>query len=124
MGKQVAVDGCTIAPQGIVSGGSITISTVPSTKVKAEGSGVFSTQLQFTVAGANATGYDPGTVVTVGPATIMPTATKGKVDGGFVLRQDDQVPAAVMTGTISGIPTPFAAAFKITVAGQTKVSAE
>jgi|OM-RGC.v1.027682084 hypothetical protein len=122
--KEVAVDGCTIEPQGIVSGGTLSITSVPSTKVKAEGAGVYRGQIQFTVSGANASGYDPGTVVTVGPATIPATALKVSADGQAVMRVDDQVPAAAMTGTIGGTPTPFVEPFAITDAGQTKVLAE
>ena len=80
--------------------------------------------MTFTVSGANATGYDPGTVVTVGPATIIATAVKVLADGSLVMRVDDQVVVAAMTGTIGGTPTPFTEAFMITDAGQTKDSAE
>jgi hypothetical protein len=122
--KNVAVDGCTVSPQGIVSGGTLTITSTPSLTVKAEGNGAYKGTLTFTVVGANATGYDPGTVVTVGPATIVATAIKVKADGSFVMRVDDQVLAAAMTGTILGTPTPFTEPFKITDAGQTTVKAE
>lgn len=123
--KALAVLGCTIEPQGIVSGGVITVSTVPSTSVKAEAKGVFFAQVQFTVAGANATGYDPGTVVTVAPGTILPTAIKVKDSSGFVLRVDDLTTTPTsMTGTIGGTPTPFVEVFKITDANQTKVTGE
>lgn len=121
MAKLVAVQGLTLTPQGIVSGGSINISSTPSTKAKAEGNGIYKTPLQFTVSGANATGYDPGTVVTVGPATINATAVKAKVEGLAVMRLDDQNLFVNMTGTIGGTPTPFVEPWKITNAGQTKV---
>ena len=122
--KEVVVLGCTITPQGIVSGGVLVITSVPSIKNFSETKGMYSGTLQFTVAGANAVGYDPGTVVTVGPATILPTALKVLVDGSLVLRKDDQVLAAAMTGTILAVPTPFTEPFKITNAGQTKVVAQ
>jgi len=122
--KAIAVQGLTLAPQGIVSGGTITISSVPSTKVKAEGHGVYSGTFQFSIVGANATGYDPGTVLSVAPGVISPTAMKVKVGGQPVIRVDDQAPAVAMTGTIGGTPTPFAEPFKITDAGQTKVAAQ
>lgn len=117
--KNIAVDGCTISPQGIVSGGTLTITSLPSIKGKAGGKGIYTTPLTFTVAGANASGYDPGTVVTVGPASIISTAQKTIVEGKLVIREEDQVIAA-MTGTIGGTPTPFTEVFKITNAGQAK----
>lgn len=123
MGKLIAVDGCVIEPQGIVSGGTLIISTIPSTKVKSSSSGAFSGGITFTVVGANATSYDPGTVVSITPITIEPLGLKSKVEGGIVNREDDinTATAPNMTGTIAGIPTPFFELFKITDAGQTKV---
>ena len=86
--------------------------------------GMYKTPLTFTLAGANATGYDPGTVVTVGPGSIPATAIKEKADGVLVMRVDDQAPTIAMTGTIGGTPTPFVEPWKITDAGQTKVLGE
>lgn len=122
--KLVAVQGLTLAPQGIVTNGTgvLTITSTPSTKLKSEGNGAYIGTLQFTLTGANATGYDPGTVVTVGTATITATATK-MTEGGFVMRVDDQNLTVSMTGTIGGTPTPFVEPWKITNAGQTKMSA-
>jgi hypothetical protein len=121
--KELAVDGLTLSPQGIVTPGTgtLTITSTPSTKVKPEGKGVYTASLQFTLVGANATGYDPGTVQIVGTAAIAATAVKVKADGSFVMRVDDQNAAVSMTGTISGTPTPFVEPWKITNAGQTKV---
>lgn len=123
--KEVAVQGLTLTPQGIVTPGTgvLTITSTPSVKVKGSGSGAYKTPLQFTLTGANATGYDPGTVVTVGPGSISATAIKVKADGTIVMRVDDQNAAVSMTGTISGTPTPFVEPWKITNAGQTKVKA-
>lgn len=121
--KNIAVDGCAITPQGIVSGGTLTITSLPSTKMKAGGKNIYTSPLTFTLAGANATGYDPGTVVTAGPASILSTAVKTIEQGSLVIREEDQV-IALMTGTISGTPTPFQEVFKITDAGQAKVVAQ
>lgn len=123
--KNIAVAGLTLAPQGIVSGGVLTIVSVASLKNFALTKGWYSTNLQFTLVGANATGYDPGTVTTVGTAIISPTAVKAKSDdGGFVMRVDDQNLVVPMTGTIGGTPTPFTEPWKITNAGQNKVNAQ
>jgi hypothetical protein len=121
---EIAVSGLTLAPQGIVSGGVLTITSTPSTKVKCESKGIYGGTLQFTLAGANATGYDPGTVTTVGTATITTTATKDKVGGQFVMRKNDQNLVVSMTGTISGTPTPFVEPWKITAAGQTTIKGQ
>ncbi len=120
--ENVAVNGLTLTPQGIVYGGVVTITSTPSIKNKAEGQGMYETPLTFTFAGGNATGYDPGTVVTVGPGSIPATAVKVlKKSGPFVMRENDQAPAIAMTGTIGGTPTPFTEPWKITNAGQAKI---
>ena len=122
--ENIAVVGLTLAPQGIVSGGVLTITSTPSSKNKAGNQFVYETPLTFTLTGANATGYDPGTVVTVGSGSIPATAVKVlKKSGPFVMRENDQAPAIAMTGTISGTFTPFAEPWKITNAGQAKVGA-
>lgn len=133
MAQNIAVQGASVEPQGIVTicapAGVLTITSVPSLKVKAEGSGVYRGGVTFTIVGACATGYDPGTVVSISPITIQPGASKVKADGQFVnLENDNQLlvpgPTPNMTGTISGTPTPFFEPFAITDAGQTKVLAE
>ncbi len=123
--KEIAVQGLTLTPQGIVIPGTgvLTITSTPSVKNKAEGNGMYKTPLQFTLTGANATGYDPGTVQTVGTASISATAIKIKADGVLVMRVDDQNAVVSMTGMISGTPTPFVESWKITAAGQSKVKA-
>ena len=122
--ENIAVNGLTLTPQGIVSGGVITITSIPSIKNKAGGQGIYEAPLTFTFAGGNATGYDPGTVVTVGLGSIPATAIKVmKKSGPFVMRENDQAPAIAMTGTISGTPTPFVEPWKITNAGQVNVGA-
>lgn len=124
MSELIAVQGLTLAPQGIVSGGVLVITSVPSIKVKANGNGVYSGSLSFTLVGADATGYDPGTVATVGVASISASGAKVKDGGSLVMRENDQSLTIAMTGTVSGTPTPFTEAWKITAAGQTKVKAE
>lgn len=124
--KEIAVDGLTLTPQGIVVAGTgtLTITSTPSVKNLAEGNGMYKTPLTFTLIGANATGYDPGTVVTVAPGVIPATAVKIKADGVLVMRVDDQVPTIAMTGLIGGTPTPFTEPWEITDAGQNTVLGE
>jgi len=119
IGHYVAVVGLTLAPQGIVSGGTVSISSAASLKVKVQGNGVYKSSLDFSVTGANAVGYDPGTVT--GTGSILASATKVKADGSFVMRENDSASIS-MTGTIGGTPTPFTEPWKITAAGQSKVS--
>jgi len=121
--KLVAVEGLTLEPQGIVSGGVITITSVPSAKMKAGGKGAYAGQLGFSVSGANASGYDPGTVMTAGPAVIPASASKCRAGVLPLLLEGDQSAAVAMTGTISGTPTPFVEPWKVTAAGQSKVKA-
>lgn len=124
--KEIAVQGLTLSPQGIVTPGTgvLTIISTPSVKVKPEGNGSYKTPLQFTLTGANAAGYDPGTVMTVGTASIVATAVKVYADGVLAMRVDDQNLTVAMTGMIDGTPTPFVEPWKITNAGQIKVRAE
>ena len=124
MSELVAVQGLTLQPTGIVTvPGTITITSVPSTVLILSGSGVYTASLNFTVTGASATGYDPGSVTTVGTASIPATAVKALSGGSAVMRQGDSNPAVAMTGTVSGTPTPFTEPWEISIAGQTKVSA-
>lgn len=128
MSEFVAVEGLTLEPQGIVSigAGTLTITATPSTKMKAEGSGVYTTPLTFTLTGANATGYETGTVQTAGPGSITATAVKVRSQGSFVMRVEDQNLSIAMSGVVSGSgsPSPFTEPWKITDAGQAKVKAE
>ena len=122
--ENIAVVGLTLAPQGIVSGGVLTITSTPSSKNKAGGQFMYETPLTFTLTGANAIGYDPGTVVTVGPGSIPTTTVKVlKKSGPFVMRENDQALSIAMTGLIGGTPTPFTEPWKITNGGQSKVEA-
>jgi hypothetical protein len=108
----------------IVSGGTFTKVSIPSNKVEAEGRGVHKGQLNFTLTGASATGYDAGTVATVAPwQTINPTATKCKVNGELIMREGDGN-LVNLTGNVSGTPTTFTAVVEISDAGQTKVKGQ
>lgn len=130
----IGVEGLTIDHDtgSTVSGGSFTITSVPSIKVKCEGSGVYKGTLMFTFSGGTCSGPPPDSGSTAtGSGSINFTATKNKVDGSFVIRKGD-------TGTMSGtyvatnpspppptIPGTFVnQPVKITDAGQTKVRAE
>lgn len=88
-----------------VSGGAFVVTSAPSTKSKAEGAGVYSGPLQYTFSGGSAAGFVSGTVTTVAPAAIPPTAVKSLAEGLPVIRLGDQ---AVMV--VVGLPPPPATA--------------
>lgn len=124
--KPIGVDGLTIdhVVGSPVSGGTFTITSTPSLKVKAEGKGVYSGTLNFTFAGGNGPGAVDGTVTATG--SINPTAVYVKADGSLVIREDD-VGNMTGTGTNSNPPPPTVPIFgvvEITNAGQTKVKAQ
>lgn len=51
--KEIAVDGCTLGvKEGPTTTATLTITSIPSTKVKAEGNGVFAGGIDFTIAAA------------------------------------------------------------------------
>lgn len=126
MAKHVAVEGLTLTAQGIVTlgNGTLEIVSAPSAKMSAEGKGVYKAPLQFTLIGADATGFDPGTVATDGPASINASVETFSVEGALVIRVDDNNPTVKMTGTINGTPAKFIEPWKITSAGQSTVLAD
>lgn len=122
--KEIAVEGCTLEFQ---NGGTGTITINPnqaSTKVKAEGKGVY-TSLQFTISG-----YTGGAITVAksgsGSGTINATAQKVKVEGNAVFLKGDVSSTITINGLkpVEGGGTAPATAteiVKITDAGQTKV---
>lgn len=102
----------------IVSGGTFTLTSIPSFKVIAEGLGVFFGEVTASFIGGTISGGDPNTAY----GTCAIPAGLVKVDNG-------SIPAAAEgdTGTlngfylISGTPTPFSASVEITDAGQASV---
>ena len=130
MNKAVAVNGCTLTITTVGVSGTITIISIPSLKVKADGKGVYSGDLEFKVdniigiapAGSSHTG-------TVASAKISPTAIKTKAEDKFVIRIGDKVSNLSAVGaTEPNIPPPgntkpstIIFDVEITNAGQTKV---
>lgn len=124
--KLIGVDGLTIVHSAgsPISGGTFTITSTPSVKVKAQGKGVYSGVLSFTFAGGNMSGITAESFT--GAGTINPTAIYVKADGALVIREGD-------TGTLTGSGTnpspppptvPGTGGVEISVAGQTKVKAQ
>lgn len=122
MSEFIAVDGLTLshANGSPITGGVFTITSIPSSKVKIGGKGIYSGNLTFTFSGGSISGGDPSTVTTISPAIIQPTATKVKVGGMLVMREGDSVVMNV-TYKISGTPSTSTGNVEISLAGQTKV---
>lgn len=108
-----------------VSGGTFTLVSAASLKVKTEGFGVYRGPLSFTFAGGNASGFVPGSVTGVG--VINPTSAKVRAETLFVLREGDSVTVA-FTGTPTGggpaAPVPGVNQVEVASAGQTTARAE
>lgn len=80
----------------LVSGGSFSITSSPSSKVKVVSNFIFTSPLSVSFSGGNMSGMVPGSVNGVG--TISATASKTK-QGTFVMRNND-------TGTLVGTAQP------------------
>lgn len=126
MSELIAVEGLTIdhSSGSLVSGGTFTITSIASTKVKSGGNGAYKTSIVFTFAGGT---HSSGTSETaIGGGTITATATKVKVEGGYVMRLGD---SGTMNGTYTSATSPFpivafSSSVEITDANQDKVKAE
>lgn len=104
--KFVANESCTVAhaPGSTTSGGTFTITTPPSLKTKAVGSGVYRGTIAISFSGGNSSetfdstgAITPGTVA--GSGTISPTASKVRDAGNNVIREADTGTLSTLTGT-------------------------
>jgi hypothetical protein len=130
--KLVAVDGMTLTITSAGVNGTITIVSMPSTKVLAGNKGVYSGELQLMVSGI--TGIPPAGSSSPGTATcsISPTATKTKAENKLVIRVGDKIQNVSAVGATEPNPPPpgntkpstIVFDIEITNAGQTKVLAE
>lgn len=128
MSVELAVDGCALEHDtgSLISGGSFTITSVPSTVTKEDNKGVYTTPMTYTFSGGSAAGFVANTVMTTAPAVIAATAIKTKDNFLPVMRKGD---SGVMTciGTLpppTGGTAPVAGPVKIGDAGQTKVKGD
>lgn len=106
----------------LVSGGVFTITSQPSTSVRADGAGAYRGPLFYTFAGGDADGFDPGSVATVVPQQIAPTAVKARVESLAPIRLGDSGQMAAV-GTVSGTSAPIVGLVEVADAGQDKVRA-
>ena len=80
-----------------VSGGTFTITTSPSSKLKVSTWGVYAGPLAITFSGGNMPGMVPGSVS--GTGTIFPTSLKNRTGGLFVVLVGD-------SGSLIGVAQP------------------
>jgi len=120
MGKEVAVEGCTLS---LDVAGSASFTETPSTKVKAGGQFIYKNNTQVTVP----IGASDGTCTTTsaGVGYMPATSLKNRVEGNTPLRVDDEVTIPLIPGVLSGGGAcSLTVKVTITNAGQTKVLGE
>jgi len=118
----IAVEGLTIDHEtgSSCSGGTFTIVSIASTKVKVNGNGVYSQSISFTFSGGTYSGGVSGTAS--GGGIINATSNKVKVEGSYVMRLNDE---GDLTGThiVGNTSTAFSSKVLIADANQEKVNA-
>lgn len=128
--KLVAVDGLTLVDDNVANTTSTTITSSPSTKVKAETKGVIKKELAFTILAGSGI---PGVCVLQADLplqTIPSSAISVKAEGELVSREQDSKTINAIGGydgsppPPSGSPCPLVFNMRISVAGQTKAKAQ
>lgn len=125
MAELIATEGAILDVTGnsSITSSSVTIlpSTIPSSKVKINGIGVYQGGIDFTVT-ASISGSCEGAT---GTGTILPSAIKTKADEQLVHREGDIISGIVVTGaTPGGSSCNFTLNVEITDPNQTKVKAD
>ena len=92
--KELAVDGCTLELDH--GSGSISISTTPSTVVKADGKGCYKGSISFSISGFTGTSILNGDGA--GSGSISGSAQHTKIEGSPAVLKDDNV-TVTLTGT-------------------------
>jgi hypothetical protein len=118
----IAVEGLTIDHEtgSSCSGGTFTVTSAASTKVKVNGNGVYSQSVSFSFTGGTYTGGVSETAA--GTGVIIATASKVKADGYYVMRLNDEGDI-VGTHIVGNTSTAFTSKVLITDANQDKVKA-
>jgi hypothetical protein len=124
----IAVDGLTLVDDNPVNTTNTTITSIPSTKVKAENKGIIKKELEFTILAGSGIVGSCVLVADLPLQTIDPTATKVKAEGELVMREQD---SKVINATGQTVPPPPPPApcplvfqMRISDAGQTKVKGQ
>lgn len=106
-----------------ITGGAFIITSMPSTGVAVEDKPAFSGLLKYVFAGGSAPGFVPGSIVSVGEQTIIPTESKVLIDDEVVTKVGDRglmMATGALTGGGNG---PINALVEISSAGQESVAA-
>ena len=123
MPKLIAVKGMTLLIKPPVVTGEVTVVTLPSLKIKATGIAVYRGPVQISISGVT-----EGNFVAALPTTgsLQPSATKGKADNQFVLREGDQAAGLTASGSDPSTGTTKTINFsvEVTVAGQLKARSD
>lgn len=123
--KKVAAQGMTVIPveTGVTIEGWV-VTTPHSTKVTADGKGVYSGDISVTVPASKL--VEGGFVAPSTVFTIHPSAIYSEADGKPVLLEGDTSDTITLTGTnpVSGLQAEFPLTLKVSVAGQTSVTSE
>lgn len=120
--KKIMVSGGAVGfdTGATISGGTFTITSVPSLKMIIDGKGVYAGSLAWSFMGGNGPGAAPGTVM--GSGSINSTAASVKVDGDKVILESDSVTATFNGTAPNGAPISFpGVSVKVTDAGQSVV---
>jgi hypothetical protein len=120
-----AADNLVHSPGSLITGGVFSITTPASLKVKITGNGVRKGAQSFTFSGGSDTGalFVPGSIATVAPVSLNPTALKVKAEGSAVILDGDSV-IMNCSGTLlsTGNPSPISGSVKFP-SSQNKVQA-
>ena len=117
--ENIANTDCTIDAN---NNASVSILSLPSTKNKANGKGVYRGTITVSVVGASI----EGTCTQTAPfsSTISPTAIKTKADGQEVIREGDSGSVTVAGTTPSSASCTIVVNFSIDDAGQDKAKGQ
>lgn len=107
-----------------ISAGAFVIVSSPSANLKASGKGVYSGDLLYTFSGGNAAGFVPGSVVSVGPQTISPTAVNVKSAGNLVIREGDSGTMSCSGTLTAGGPGSVSGDVEVSAAGQSNAKGQ
>ncbi len=100
-------------------GGSVTVTTLPSTNVRAGGAGVYRGPLNISIPAGAVSGSCIQSVPATG--TMNPTAQHARIDGQNPIREGDSVTINVTGLDASNNPCNFNTDVEVTAAGQTEV---
>ncbi len=122
MPKLIAVSGMTLTVTPSTVTGTPTVTALPSLKVNAGGSAVYRGSVAISVAAITQGNFVGPTAV----GNLQATATKGRADGQFLLREGDKATGLSTAGTDpgSGATTIINFAVEITSAGQLKARSD